>query len=262
MKGNENSPCSAGEFYDELGEGYELMINWDARLEREMPFFRKLFEDHGVQRVLDCACGSGQHAIEFARWGHEVSGCDISPAMLRLAERNASAAGVDVAFFEAGLTDVARKAQGGRFDAVICLGNSLPHLLSQRELDQSMRSIRRVLEPGGICISQIRNYDRIVRENLRFMPPTSAMQGNREFLFFRMLDIYGPRRVDFNIIRFSREAGKWTHSVQTTRLRPILKNHMETALGRAGFTDVRHYGDYGFTAYETEKTLDLITVAR
>ena len=258
----EDDSRSAAEFYDELGEGYELMINWDARLRREAPFFRKLFEDCGVASVLDCACGSGRHAIEFARWGHKVSACDISKEMLLLAERNASAAGVDVALFEVGLTEITRKARPERFDAVVCLGNSLPHLLTQRELNQAMRSVKRVLTTGGIFVSQVRNYDRIVRENLRFMPPTSAKQGNKEYIFFRMLDIYGPRRVDFSIIRFSREADRWSHTVQTTRLRPIVKNHIETALERAGFSEISHYADYSFTPFETGTTLDLITVAR
>jgi SAM-dependent methyltransferase len=262
MKGSENSPPPADEFYNELGEGYELMINWDARLAREGPFFRKLFEEHRVKSVLDCACGTGRHAVEFARWGHSVSGCDISREMLLLAERNAAAAGVDVAFFAAGLTEIARKARGRKFDAVVCLGNSLPHLLTQRELDQAMRSIRRVLTAGGVFVVQIRNYDRIVHENLRFMPPTSAKQGDREVIFFRMLDIHGPRRIDFNIIQFSREADTWRHTVQTTRLRPMLKPHLETALGRAAFSEIRHYADYGFTPFDTSATLDLITVAR
>ncbi len=256
-----DSSHSADEFYDELGVGYELMINWDARLRREAPFFRKLFEERGVRSVLDCACGTGHHAVEFATWGLAVSACDISPEMLRLAERNSSAAGAAVEFFRAGLTEVARKAGREKFDAVVCIGNSLPHLLTQRELDRAIRSIKQALAPGGVFVSQIRNYARILRENLRFMPPSSAEWEGRECVFFRMLDIHGPRRVDFHIIRFLRESGKWSYNVQTTRLRPILKKHMDAALGRAGFQNIRHYADYSFTPFAVDKTLDLISVA-
>jgi SAM-dependent methyltransferase len=181
--------------------------------------------------------------------------------MLRLAERNSSAAGVAVEFFKAGLTDVGRKAGREKFDAVVCLGNSLPHLPTQRELDRAMRSIKQALAPGGVFVSQIRNYDKIVAENLRFMPPTSAEWEGKECVFFRMLDIHSPRRVDFHIIRFLRESGKWSYKVQTTRLRPILKKHMDAALGRAGFKNIRHYADYSFTPFAVDKTLDLISVA-
>lgn len=257
-----NASLPAGKFYEELGDGYDLMINWGARLRRETPFFRKLFEEHGVKKVLDCACGSGRHAIEFARWGLEAAGCDISPKMLRTARRNAAEADVDIDFFDAGLTEVSQKVGEKKFDAVVCIGNSLPHLLTQRELDRAMRSIKRALAPDGLFISQIRNYEKILRENLRFMPPTSAESEGGECVFFRMLDIHGPRRVDFHIFRFRRESARWRHDVQTTRLRPITKKHMDAALERAGFQKVRHYADYAFTPFRTGKTLDLITVAR
>ena len=256
----EKASLPADEFYDALGDGYDRMINWDARLGREGAFFRKLFDERGVTSVLDAACGTGRHAIEFARWGLTAAGCDISPEMLHLARRNASEAGAQINFFEAGLTDVAEKT-GKHFDAIICIGNSLPHLQTQRELDRSMRSIKRALEPGGVFVSQIRNYERIVRDNLRFMPPTSAEIDGKECVFFRMLDIYGPRRIDFNIIRMTRESGKWTHTVQTTRLRPIMKARMNAALDRAGFKKVRHYADYSSTRFGVNKTMDLITVA-
>lgn len=259
--GRKDARRRADEFYDELADAYELMINWGARLEREAPFFRRLFDERGARSVLDCACGSGRHAIEFAGWGLEAAGCDISDKMLRLAKRNASDAGVVVDFFKAGLTEVSEKAGRRKFDAVVCLGNSLPHLLAQRELDRAMRSVRQALAPGGVFISQIRNYQRILRENLRFMPPTSARQKGRELVFFRMLDIHGPRRVDFHIIRLVRESGKWSYSVQTTPLRPITKKNMNDALRRAGFKKIRHFADYAFTPFGINKTLDLITVA-
>ncbi|UCD57504.1 MAG: class I SAM-dependent methyltransferase [Candidatus Hydrogenedentota bacterium] len=258
----EDGHRAAGRFYDELADGYELMIDWDARLKREAPFFRKLFAEHRVKKVLDCACGTGRHALEFARWGKEVFACDISPQMLRLAERNASAARVNVDFFKAGMTEVAKRAGPERFDAVVCLGNSLPHLLTQRELDRSMRSIKNALAPGGIFVAQIRNYERILRENLRFMPPTSAESEDGETIFFRMLDIHGPRAVDFHIIRFLRERDQWRYRIQTTRLRPIVKKHMDAALKRAGFQRIRYYADYSFTPFASSKTLDLIVVAR
>jgi SAM-dependent methyltransferase len=251
----------ADRFYDELGEGYEQMINWDARIKRESVFFRSLFEERSTQSVLDVACGTGRHAVEFARWGLRSAGCDNSAEMLRLAARNAGEVGVDVDFFEAEFANVDKKAGDRTFDAIVCIGNSLPHLLSQRELEGAMRSIKRALAPGGVFVSQIRNYARILRDNLRFMPPTSVEYGGKEMVFLRMLDIHGPSRIDFNIIRMARKSGKWTHTVQTTRLRPITKTHMNNALKRAGFKKIKHYSDYSLTRFGVNKTLDLITIA-
>lgn len=236
------------------------MIDWDSRLKREMPFFLDVFATHGVKSVLDAACGSGRHAVELARKGFAVTACDMSAAMLKLAKRNASAAGVEVDFNRVCLSDIGKMAPARSFDAVICLGNSLPHLLTQKELDKSIRSMRSKLAPGGVIIQQIRNYDKILKDNVRFAAPTSAEWQGKPVLFFRMLDILSARRVDFNVIRFVNEGNRWTYEAMSTRLRPVRKVHMDAAFERAGFSRVRYYSDYSFAPYDPDR-LDLIAVA-
>jgi SAM-dependent methyltransferase len=49
-------------------------------------------------RVLDIGCGTGTLAVKAAQKGARVTGLDLSPAMLRLAEEKARAAGVEVHF--------------------------------------------------------------------------------------------------------------------------------------------------------------------
>jgi 2-polyprenyl-3-methyl-5-hydroxy-6-metoxy-1,4-benzoquinol methylase len=72
----------AREFYDGLGGDYDRMVQWQGRLEREELFFKRVFDDAGVVRVLDAACGTGMHAISFARRGLQSAGADLSPAMI------------------------------------------------------------------------------------------------------------------------------------------------------------------------------------
>src|SRR6266571_3219297 len=38
------------------------------------------------QRILDLPCGQGRHAIELARRGYDVTGADLSPYLLSVAE--------------------------------------------------------------------------------------------------------------------------------------------------------------------------------
>ena len=49
-------------------------------------------------QILDVGCGTGTLAVKAAQKGARVTGLDLSPAMLRLAEEKASAAGVEVNF--------------------------------------------------------------------------------------------------------------------------------------------------------------------
>ncbi len=159
----------AREFYDELGSDYDLMVSWEERLRREEAFFRKVFDAHGVRAVLDAACGTGMHAVSFARWGLAVSAADLSPAMAGKAAENARRAGVAVDARAAAFGSLSATFGGG-FDAVTCLGNSLPHLLDDESLHAALRDMAAVLRPGGVLVVQNLNYDRILKERRRFTP--------------------------------------------------------------------------------------------
>ena len=46
------------------------------------------------RRILDLPCGQGRHAIELARRGYDVTGADLSPYLLSVAEERGRASGV------------------------------------------------------------------------------------------------------------------------------------------------------------------------
>lgn len=46
------------------------------------PLYYALFEQRGVRRALDAACGTGQHAAMFHSWGLHVEGADAGPTMI------------------------------------------------------------------------------------------------------------------------------------------------------------------------------------
>ena len=109
--------------FQDLTDIYDAMIDWPKRLAHEGPFYRQLFERHGVRSVIDVACGTGRHAAMFRSWDLRVEGADISPAMIDRAR---------AAFGEpAGLRWAVRGfdepiAPAEPFDAAVCVGNSLP----------------------------------------------------------------------------------------------------------------------------------------
>src|SRR5467141_4769442 len=73
---------------------------------------------HPPQRILDLPCGQGRHAIELARRGYVVTGVDLSPFMLKVAEERAQAEGVRVRWLAGDMRDV---IAGGTFDVVLNL---------------------------------------------------------------------------------------------------------------------------------------------
>jgi glycine/sarcosine N-methyltransferase len=246
-------------FYDLLSSDLDLLVSWGKRLENEAPFFNRLFKENKVKRVLDLACGTGHHSLFFAKAGYEVVGVDKSKEMIRLAKRNSK--GISgVKFITAGFLDIYPRFKDG-FDAVICLGNSLPHLLSNKDLKKTLQNIYNLLNPGGILIIQNRNYDKILFRKIRFMPPNIIDKEDERIVFLRMLDFNKPRII-FNLITFRQREGKWSFQTKTTLLRPILRKEIENLLKGVGFKEKKFYGDYRFLPFRRYESEDLIIFAR
>ena len=79
--------------FNQLVDVYEAMIDWPKRLAAEEPFYRRWFQQAGVKRVVDVACGTGHHAAMFHGWGLDVEGADLSPAMIERARAGFGEAG-------------------------------------------------------------------------------------------------------------------------------------------------------------------------
>jgi SAM-dependent methyltransferase len=247
------------QFYDLLSSDLDLMVSWEKRLKNETPFFKKLFEESRVKKILDLACGTGHHSIYFAKSGYEVTGVDKSEEMIRIARGNAKDIR-GVKFLKESFLNVYPRLKD-RFDAVICLGNSLPHLLSKKDLKKTLQNIYDLLNPEGILIIQNRNYDKILRKKIRFMPPNIVDIGEERVVFSRMLD-FNKNKIVFNLTTFRQIEGKWSFQTKSTLLRSILIKEMENILKGVGFKDKKFYGDYRFSPFRRYESEDLIIFAR
>ncbi len=248
--------------YDALAADYDRFVNWEGRLAHELPFFQRLFEERRVERVLDSACGTGHHAIAIAQQGRQVVGADLSAVMVEQARQNAARAGADVAFRVAGLGELA--TLGESFDAVLCLGNSLPHLLTPQAIAEALADFAAVLNPGGLLVIQNRNFDLVWAGKERFMPPQAHRDGGQEWLFLRFYDFH-EATITFNMIRLRRTERRtdqgWQQDVESTELRPIFGHDLAVALEAAGFESSIFYGSYDGSPFDPARSGDLIAVA-
>jgi SAM-dependent methyltransferase len=200
------------------------------------------------------------HAILFADWGYRVVGTDLSVEMIKNAKANARRSNSKVRFARAGFGQLGSEL-GGHYDAVTCLGNSLPHLLTKDDLKMALHDIHSVLAPGGIFVTQNRNYDKVWSERNRFMPLEAASVGEKEHLFLRILDFYQDT-IGFNIVTLTKDEGKWSYVVRSTMHRPIFQGELEALLREVGFTETFCYGDYQQHDFVSSDSVDLIVVAR
>jgi SAM-dependent methyltransferase len=131
----------------------------------EVDLIERILARHGATRVrarpcslLDIGCGTGRHALAFARRGYDVTGIDRSPFMLQharaAAASEAAARRKEPRFIEA---DARELALGERFDAVLMMFTVLGYQYEEADLLASLRCVREHLEPGGLFMFDVWN---------------------------------------------------------------------------------------------------------
>jgi len=248
--------------YDDFSFDYDRFVDWPGRLAAELAFVEGQLQAVGARRVLDAACGTGMHALELARRGYEVLGADLSAGMIDRARANAAAANVAVEFKVAGFGELSAQVGTG-FDAVLCLGNSLPHLLTPADLVAGLADFAACLRPGGLLLIQNRNFDAVLSRGERWMEPQAHREEGAEWLFLRFYDFEPDGSLTFNLVTLRREEdGQWTQRVTSTSLRPWVQEEVLIALGVAGFRGCTCWGEMRGTAFDPHHSPNLIVIAR
>jgi len=134
---------SYASMYDDFNHGY-MYERWTSRLLR-------VAEEAGLEgnRLLDVACGTGLSFLPMLERGWEVTGCDISPAMLKIA-REKVGDGADLM-----VADMRDLPDLGEFDLVWAVNDPLNYLLSYEELVATLKSFRRNLARSGFVLFDI-----------------------------------------------------------------------------------------------------------
>ncbi len=248
--------------YDEFSVDYDRFVNWPERLAAELSFIEGRLQAVRARRVLDAACGTGRHAIALAQRGYEVVGFDASAGMIERARAKARVAGVDVRFEVAGFGELAVR-MGVGFDAVLCLGNSLPHLLTPADLSAALVDFAACLRPGGLLLIQNRNFDAVLAQGERWMGPQAHREGETEWVFLRFYDFEPDGLLTFNVLTLRREGtGDWSQHVATTRLWPLRQGELAPALQTAGFGEVSYWGDMQGGSFDPESSGNLVVGCR
>jgi len=252
--------------YNTFSDDYDRFVNWKNRLAFEMPFIEKTVSqarrETANPAVLDAACGTGMHAIALAKLGFSVSGADLFPEMIARAKENAAREGVNVHFEPAGFGSLEKTFGSGKMDALLCLGNSLPHVLSPSSLDAVLRDFAACLSPGGRLIIQNRNFDAILTSRQRWMPPESARTGDEEWLFLRFYDFEPDGLITFNILELHRTGSlAWSQQLHQTCISPQRHADLVSALAGNGFPKISAYGSLAGEPFDPLTSPNLVLAA-
>jgi glycine/sarcosine N-methyltransferase len=243
--------------YEGFADRYDLFFgDFEAYSPGLVDFFKKVFEQEGVQRILDCACGTGRHVNLFHNLGYQVVGSDISPSMLAQAEKNLRARGIEAPLLK---IDYRRLPDhfGSEFDAVVCLTSAICEMAGPDEILEAFRSMISVLRGGGILILSQGTTDKQWREKPRFI----LVDDDEDLTRLFVID-YAGGGARYNVVDiFHRDDAAEVKSWSIDYPCIVLRDGQEELLKSAGFKSVDFYGSYDFEDYSKETSSHLITVA-
>ena len=243
-------------FYEEIAADYDSMTRFHERMDKETLMLQGWRARYGFRSALDVACGTGLHAIALARLGVRVTGADLSAAMLAQAQAHAAAFGVEIPWVQASMQEL-RPHVREKFDALFCLGNSLPHLLQQTDLAAACANFYDLLSPGGILVIQLLNYARILAAQERI----AGVHRHGETIYVRFYD-FAPERLLFNVLTIHCQAAACPYALSSTPLYPYRQGELAAQLARQAFTGLEYYGDMQFQPFAAETSANLVIVGR
>ena len=137
---------------------YNDIAQWYDQFLREKPIYTEVIlpnllalvgEVEG-EVICDLACGQGWVARELARRGAQVTGLDLAPNLLALAQRYEEQEPLGIMYVQ-GNAERAERLSDRQFTGCICV----MALITIVDLQATFQSIRRILKPGGWLVFAI-----------------------------------------------------------------------------------------------------------
>ncbi len=226
--------------YDRIARLYDP---WSASVVEDVSFYLELARESGGP-VVELGVGTGRLAVPIAADGIAVIGVDSSEGMLEVARERAALAGVEL---DLRLGDFREPPLHGQFPLVTIPFRSLLHMQSDGDRRAVVRSVHRLLEPGGRFVFDVfcPGPEDIAETHGRWL--------EREPGIFERADWDAKRRT--LVLRVRGEDAESELSLAW-----ISNSEWRTLLGEEGFVVAALYGWFDKTAWDGHE--DAIWVCR
>ena len=240
----------------ELSDVFEDLVDWPKRLAGEEPFFRGLFARTGAKAVLDAACGTGHHGALFHSWGVSVEGADISPRMIEKA-RAIHGEPDGLRWVVRGYDEPA--PPGGRFDAAICVGNSLAMSPDRETVRRAIAEMTASVRDGGVVAVHLLNLWRITEGPALWQKCRRAGSPEGEALIVKGVHRAGDRAwVELLLAPIDRPADMRTANIP---LIAIEAEEIAEMFRQCGAGEIEISGGYKGQDYKRLESVDIVVTA-
>tara|TARA_R110002110_G_scaffold71027_13_gene190078 strand:- start:1986 stop:2798 length:813 start_codon:yes stop_codon:yes gene_type:complete len=228
------------EYVESFVEKWDDLIDWDSRAESEGHFFIDILKKRGKHKILDVATGTGFNSVQLLKAGFDVTSVDGNAEMLSKAFANGRDHGFVMQTVHADWRWL-NKDVHGKFDAIICLGNSFTHLFEEKDRRRALAEFYAALTHDGILILDQRNYDAIL---------DNGFSSKHKYYYCGDKVTAEPEHVDDSLARFCYTFPD--DSVYHLNMFPLRKNYTRRLMHEIGFQHVDTYGDFQETYKEED----------
>lgn len=236
------------QFFDELSDDYDVMINFESALKNKISFIKNFLENN-YKTALDLGCGTGADAIALSKLGLQVDAVDHSSGMLQQAIKNAKKFDTDINFIESGL--LAFNPKDKHYDFIVSLGNTIANI-NLLELRILMSTIFRMLNKGGSALIQIVNYDKLPKRGNHIL----NVFDNDEVSIIRKYSI-NNNDIDFIIDKIDKKSQLKSQII--TKLYPHSENNFNKMAKEIGF-NIDVYGNLKKHSFNPDESPNLVVV--
>jgi len=175
--------------------------------------------------LLDIMCGYGRHSIELAKRGVHVSAIDNLPDYVNEIKEKAAVQNLDI---DCICADVLEVQIDKKFDAVICMGNSL-QFFNEEDTLRVLTNISEHIKPGGKFYINTWSLTEIAVKNIK----EKSWSRIEDFLLISDCKIlFYPTRMEMNSIIIT-DSGEREEKIGIDYIFSI--NEMEAMLNKTGF---------------------------
>jgi SAM-dependent methyltransferase len=220
-------------FYTRFADHYEAVFPF----RQEVYAFLGSYLPPSATRVLDVGCGTGHYCGRFAEAGLQAVGIDLNEEMISSARRHYPQA----VFTRMDMRDV--QTLGGVFDLAFCIGNVAAHVGGD-DLRRMILGVRGLLQPEGIWVLQVVNWDHILQHRTYAFRPKTLDSGRLRFL--REYQDISEHGVRFVTRLIAEERTLYSGDV---KLHPLRAVECELLHADCGFKLRGHFADFGGTPF-------------
>lgn len=230
------------ELYETIAPLYHLVYaDWEESMRHQATALDGILREAmgpGPFSILDVSCGIGTQSIGLSRLGHTLTSSDLSAAAVRRARAEAERRGLTIDF---SIADMRRCSDrhARHFDVVLSADNSVPHLLSDKDLLAAFRGFYACTRPGGATLLTVRDYAREDRTASQLRPYGIRVTESGRYIVFQCWESDGDYYDVTMYFLFEGAGGERSITAGRSRYYAVDTDKLIALLRRAGFVDTQ-----------------------